>query len=76
MVDLEAPGAILLVHGGELADVRELLDELGLGFAESSPRTTDLQDYRDASVVLAPKHTPWNLLNKNENDRIYSHNRF
>ncbi len=61
MVDLEAPGAILLVHGGELADVRELLDELGLGFAESSPRTTDLQDYRDASVVLA---TPQYLANR------------
>lgn len=53
MVDLEAPGAILLIHDGELVDVRALLDEIGLGYAESSPRTTDLRDYLAASVVLA-----------------------
>lgn len=53
MVDLESPGAILLIHDGELADVRELLDDLGLGFAESTPRTTDAEDYRSASVVIS-----------------------
>ena len=54
MVDLEAPGAtMLLIHDGELADVRELLDELGLSFKESRPRTTEDDDYRVAPIVIA-----------------------
>ena len=61
MVDLESPGAILLIHDGELADVREILDELGLGFAESNSRTTALDDYLEASVVLS---TPQYLANR------------
>jgi hypothetical protein len=53
MVDLEEAGAILLLHDGELADVRELLDELGLGFRECAPRRAAREDYRMARVVLS-----------------------
>ncbi len=65
MGDLDAPGAILLIHDGELADVRQLLDELGLGFVESSPKTAGLQDDLAASVVLA---SPQYLANRLEAD--------
>jgi hypothetical protein len=53
MVDLEAPGAILLIHAGELADVRDLLDSLGIGFSESVPGATATPNYRNASIVLS-----------------------
>ncbi len=53
MVDLEQPGAILLIHAGELADVRALLDALGLGFTESAPAATSPADYRTASLVVS-----------------------
>ncbi len=53
MVDLEAPGAILLVHAGELADVRQLLDALELGFVESTPAATSVDAYGTAAIVVS-----------------------
>ncbi len=54
MVDLEAPDAtILLIHDDELADVRETLDELGLGFKESTPLRTSSEDYLNAKIVIS-----------------------
>ena len=54
MMDLEAPDAtILLIHDDELADVREMLDELGLGFEESTPLRTSSEDYRNAKIVIS-----------------------
>ncbi len=54
MVDLEAPDAtILLIHDDELADVREMLDELGLGFEESTPLRTSSEDYLNATIVIS-----------------------
>lgn len=51
---MEAPAATtLLIHDGELADVRDLLDELGLGFAESAPADTRIEDYLDAQLVVS-----------------------
>ena len=54
MVDLEAAGALLLVHSGELADVRALLDELGLGFREEAPTAAAVAAYAEAQLVVAP----------------------
>ncbi len=48
--------SILLVHDGELADVGQLLEELDLGFDESSPHGTGAEAYAHAPVVVA---TPW-----------------
>ena len=61
MVDLEAPGALLLVHDGELADVRRLLDEFGLGFREISARSGDPGAYLAAGLVIA---TPQYLVDR------------
>lgn len=62
MVDLEAPGAtMLLIHDGELADVRELLDELGLGFSESTPRAVSTDAYLNAPILIS---TPLYLSNR------------
>jgi hypothetical protein len=64
MVDLEAAGTpMLLIHDGELADVRELLDELGLGFSEASPQTVQDADYRTAPIVIATPQFLSNRLN-------------
>ena len=67
LVDLEAPGTkMLLIHGGELADVRELLDELGLGFEEARPRALSTEDYLAAALVIATPQFLSNRLNAGE----------
>jgi hypothetical protein len=54
MADLEAHDAsMLLIHDGELADVRELLEELGLGFVEAGTRTVSTDDTLEAAIVIS-----------------------
>jgi hypothetical protein len=53
MMDLDAPGAVLLIHAGELVDVRALLDGLGLGFAEVTPAAALVEDYQRAAIVVS-----------------------
>jgi hypothetical protein len=57
MADAEAPGTtILLIHDGELADVRDLLDELGLGYDETAPNRVDPDQARKAQIVISTPH--------------------
>ena len=43
----------LIVHDGELADVCQLLSELGLGFTETPARVGDVSAYYSAPLVIA-----------------------
>ena len=50
---MDHPERPLLVHDGELADVCELLAELGLPFVEAPTHATDATTYYSASLVIA-----------------------
>ena len=74
MVEPDSPsGEILLIHNGELADVRRLLDRLGVDFREETARTVPLGVYLGARLVIS---SPTYLLDRlrdghvGEGDRI------
>jgi hypothetical protein len=48
-----SPEVPLIVHDGELADVCQLLAELGLAFVEAPARMADVSAYYAASLVIA-----------------------
>jgi hypothetical protein len=54
-------GEILLIHDGELADVRELLDQLGVVFRESASGKLPVSDFLAAALVIS---TPTYLLDR------------
>ena len=62
MVALEGRGSeILLIHDGELADVRRQLELLGVEFQEGSPSELPIGTYLGASLVIS---TPPYLLDR------------
>jgi hypothetical protein len=62
MAALDARGAeILLIHDGELADVRQQLEQLRVEFQEGSPSEVAIGTYLGASLVIS---TPSYLLDR------------
>ena len=62
MTESDSPnGEILLIHDGELADVRKLLDRLGVEFREGNSRTIPVGVYLGARLVIS---TPTYLLDR------------
>jgi hypothetical protein len=53
MIEQASNTSILLIHDGELADVRDTFDDLGLGFVESPSARATSESMREAGIVIA-----------------------